>query len=72
MSELRSQLARGRLTHTSMAIIFTALGRHKEALTSLERGLQAREDSLLFASFDPRLQPLRADERFRLLMQKIR
>ena len=72
LSELRSQLARGRLTHTSMAIIFTALGRHKEALTSLERGLQAREDSLLFASFDPRLQPLRADERFRLLMQKIR
>ncbi|HYI91984.1 MAG TPA: hypothetical protein VEX68_00430 [Bryobacteraceae bacterium] len=70
LHELRSQLGRGRLTYTSMAIIYTALGRYDEALTSLERGWQAREDSLLFAPLDPRLQPLRSEQRFRSLIQK--
>ena len=72
VDELRSQLARGRLTHTSIAVVYTALGRHSEALSSLERGWAAREDAVLFVPLDPRLRPLQADARFQTLVGRIR
>jgi DNA-binding winged helix-turn-helix (wHTH) protein/TolB-like protein/Tfp pilus assembly protein PilF len=51
-------------SHFQMAKFYTALGRHEEALLSLERGLEAREFSMVFMMGDVLLEPLRSDPRF--------
>lgn len=72
LAELRLQLDRGRLTHVAMALLHTALGERDEALSSLERGMAVREDSILFVSLDPRLRPLHSEPRFQQLVNRIR
>jgi len=51
-------------SHFQMAKFYTVLGRHEEALLSLERGLEAREFSMVFMMGDVLLEPLRSDPRF--------
>ena len=47
-----------------MAKFYTVLGMHEEALLSLERGLEAREFSMVFMMGDVLLGPLHSDPRF--------
>ena len=51
-------------SHFQMAKFYAALGRYEEALLSLERGLEAREFSMVFMMGDVLLEPLRSDPRF--------
>jgi tetratricopeptide (TPR) repeat protein len=67
LDELRRQLARGRLTHTAMALVYTGLGKTNEALASLERAWTERDDSMLTIANDPRLRPLHSEGRFQRL-----
>ena len=64
LQELREQLARGRMTHTSMALVHTALGQVGEAIAALELGWSTRDDSVLFIAHDPRFRPLQTEPVF--------
>jgi serine/threonine-protein kinase len=70
-NELRRHIARGRLAHASLALIYTALGKTEEALASLERGWSARDDSVLFIGVDPRFGPLQSQSRFQTLIAEL-
>jgi tetratricopeptide (TPR) repeat protein len=72
LSELRGQLARGRLTHGAMALVYTGLGKNMDALASLDRAWAERDDSVLFIAMDPRLRPLHSEARFQTIVAGIR
>ena len=44
----------------------------EDALDSLERGLEQRDDGLLAAAADPRLRPLHGHRRFQIILEKLR
>ena len=71
LGELRRQLARGRLTHVAMALIYTSLGRHDDAIAALERAWRERDDMMLFIGTDPRFRPLHSDPRFHNLVTQL-
>jgi tetratricopeptide (TPR) repeat protein len=71
LAELRSQLDRGRLTYAAQALVYTALGHMDEALQSLERGLNERDDAILSVLHDPRLRPLRFHPRFHKILERL-
>jgi serine/threonine-protein kinase len=68
LSELRAQLARGRMTWAAQAVVLTGLGRSEEALAALERGWLERDDAILLTASDPRLRVLHAHPRFRTMV----
>jgi hypothetical protein len=69
--ELRSQQARGRMTHVAQALVHTALGNNDEAVRALERGWTERDDAVPFIALEPRLRPLHPEPRFQRLLKKI-
>ncbi len=56
----------------SLAVIYTGLGEKDQALKSLERAYEQRDGWMAFwLKTDPRLDPLRADQRFASLLGRI-
>jgi hypothetical protein len=51
-----------------MALIYNALGDRETTLSLLERASAVRDVWFLYASVDPRLDPLRSDPRFQQLI----
>ncbi len=54
-----------------LAYIYTAQGRHAEALDQFERALDERDPSLVWLTVEPRVDPLRSDPRFQAILQRI-
>lgn len=55
----------------SLALLYLGLGENDQAIDWLERARQDRSTYLIFADVDPLLDPLRSDERFALLLQRM-
>jgi hypothetical protein len=54
----------------SVALIYIALGQEAEAINWLEKAFKNRTGLFVYlAKGDPRLDPVRSDERFQLLLQ---
>src|SRR6266849_3880645 len=55
-----------------LAVIYTGLGEKDQAFKSLERAYEQRDGWMaLWLKTDPRLDPLRADQRFASLLRRI-
>jgi len=55
-----------------LAVIYTGMGEKDQALKSLERACDQRDGWIaLWLKTDPRLDPLRADQRFAILLRRI-
>jgi hypothetical protein len=57
--------------HLDNAIVLAALGRRDEAFAGLEQAYRQRDDGLTWLLVHPFLDPIRADPRFRDLMQRV-
>jgi hypothetical protein len=53
------------------ALVYIALGRKEEALTSLGRSYQERYPGMIHINVEPRLDPLRSDPQFKELAQRV-
>jgi TolB-like protein/DNA-binding winged helix-turn-helix (wHTH) protein/Flp pilus assembly protein TadD len=66
------QLARRRYVASfDMAIAWLGVSDNSRTLSSLEKALEDRSPRLLFLNVDPRFAPLRTDDRFRGLIQRV-
>lgn len=54
-----------------MAAVYTALGKNDTAIEWLEKSMQQHESALCSLNVDPKLDALRADDRFRNLLKQI-
>jgi hypothetical protein len=72
LAHVRSHHGLGRINHVAEAIVQAGLGRHDAAFAALEQAWSERDDALLLAALDPRLQPLRRDGRFDTLFNRLR
>jgi hypothetical protein len=54
-----------------LAYIYTAQGRHADALEQFERAFDERDPSLVWLTVEPRVDPLRADPRFQAILRRI-
>jgi hypothetical protein len=54
-----------------MALVYSALGENDMAFSWLEKSYQMHEESLCNIKIDPKLDPLRADPRYDLLVKRI-
>lgn len=72
LAELQSQLRRGRMTHVLSALVYTALGRHDDALAALEQAWTDRDDSIMSIALDPRFRPLHSKTRFKAIVERLR
>jgi DNA-binding winged helix-turn-helix (wHTH) protein/TolB-like protein/tetratricopeptide (TPR) repeat protein len=54
-----------------LALACSDLGRKEEAIRLLEGCLQAHDDRMVWLKVEPRLDPLRSDERFQALLRKM-
>ncbi len=57
--------------YRGMALIYAALGERDMAFTWLEKSYEKHEESLCELKVDPKLDPLRSDPRFNILLKKI-
>ena len=54
-----------------VALVHTARGDRDQALTWLERSIEARSGSVRYLEVEPRLDPLRSDPRFGELLRRV-
>jgi tetratricopeptide (TPR) repeat protein len=54
-----------------LAVLYTALGEHERAFTSLEKAFTARDLQLQFLGVDPSFDSLRSDPRFADLVRRV-
>jgi len=72
LAQLTEAAKKRYVQHYAFALIHVALGEKDQALSWLEKGVQARGGSYLcFIKVDPFFDPLRGDPRFEALVQKI-
>jgi tetratricopeptide (TPR) repeat protein len=72
-TELQSALAeRSGIYQYDVALALTAMGRHDEALTALERAFAERDPTMVNLKHDPRFDPLRSDPRYGRLLAQMR
>jgi adenylate cyclase len=57
--------------YRGMSLAYTALGEHNEAFAWLEKSYEMHEESLCNLKVDPKLDPLRPDQRFNSLLKKV-
>jgi adenylate cyclase len=57
--------------YRGMALVHTALGNKDQAFTWLEKSYEKHEESLCSLAIDPKLDPLRTDSRFNILLKKV-
>ena len=72
LAHLRSHREQGRLNRVAEAVVQAGFGRREAALAALEQAMRDRDDDFIFAGLDVRLQPLRSDTRFQLLLERLR
>jgi serine/threonine protein kinase/TolB-like protein/Flp pilus assembly protein TadD len=71
---LRGLLGRARKSYVSpfdIALIYAALGEKDTAFTWMEKAVEERSTWLVYSKWEPRLDPLRSDPRFRDLLRRI-
>jgi eukaryotic-like serine/threonine-protein kinase len=71
LEELRQMARERRIDPFYFAIVHVGLGELDKAMEFLEKAYQERSEELLMLKVDPRLNRLRADPRFRGLVQRI-
>ena len=72
---LADLLDRSKKTYVSpfdIAIVYTGLGDHDQAFAWLDKAYDERTRPMLSLKVNPRLDPLRSDPRFAILMQRMR
>jgi TolB-like protein len=69
--EQRSTLSQPVVPSDALANVYAALGDKDRALDLLERSLQERSNGLLWKGVDPRVDVLRQDPRFAILLQRV-
>jgi tetratricopeptide (TPR) repeat protein len=72
LEHLRSHRRQGRLNRVAEAVVQNGFGRPEAALIALEQASSERDDDLVLADLDPRLQPLKSDRRFQTLFKRLR
>jgi tetratricopeptide (TPR) repeat protein len=72
LRELRALSSSTYVSPYYLALIYTALGRHDEALSELERAYQEQDSTLVSVNIDPRFDPIRSDPRFGALITRMR
>src|SRR5262249_27697570 len=71
LNELRAKASHEYVLPYSIAIIYIALGDHDEAFKWLERGYDLRDEQLTALKVDPVFAPLRGDQRFSSLLNRV-
>ena len=71
LDQLRALSKQNYVPSYPVAAIYAALGRKDEAFTWLERAYDERDSWMVCLPLDPRLDSLRSDARFALLLQRI-
>jgi hypothetical protein len=72
LDEFQALRQSGRYTTSyGVALVYTALGEKDEAFTWLDRAVEERSHWLVWLALDPRWNLLRADTRFRELLQRV-
>jgi tetratricopeptide (TPR) repeat protein len=69
---VRSHRAHGRPNRVAEALVQAGLGRREAALAALDQAWTERDDELVLAALDPRLESLRGEPRFRTLFERLR
>jgi tetratricopeptide (TPR) repeat protein len=69
LTELEKRSKRAYVSPYAMALVHTGLGHKEEALHSLARTFEDRNEMLGFVKTSPELDPLRSEERFDALLQ---
>lgn len=72
LARLEALRTGGKAVYYSIALVQTGLGRIDEAVQWLERGLKERDPNLPYASVEQRFGRLRADQRWKELMAKLK
>jgi tetratricopeptide (TPR) repeat protein len=71
MGMLTERARRGEVGPFSLAIAYTGLGETDRAIKELERGIEQRDIFMPENFFDPLLDPLRGDPRFRRVEERM-
>src|SRR6185295_10021235 len=66
----RNKLATEQI-HRGLALVYAALGEIDTAFECLEESYEHHEESILSLKVDPKMDPLRSDPRFLVLLKKI-
>ena len=71
LSKLKRRLADGYVPSYDLAVVYIGLGQGDEALTWLERAYEERSSWMSYLNVEPRLDPLRAEDRFTALVRNV-
>lgn len=71
LAELREFEGSAYVPPYALALIYTALGEHDEALTQLEEGYRQQDTTMVSVNIDPRFEPLRDEPRFQALIARM-
>jgi TolB-like protein/Tfp pilus assembly protein PilF len=71
LDELRETSSEQYLSPSDIALIYSALGDHHEALALMERAYERRDASLVWSKVAPEADPLRGDPRFQDLLHRM-
>ncbi|HKC65859.1 MAG TPA: tetratricopeptide repeat protein [Pyrinomonadaceae bacterium] len=71
INDLKERAKKYYVSPYDFAIIYLGLGERDEAFALLEKAYEERNDALVWIKFDPRLDSIRTDTRFRDLMQRV-
>jgi hypothetical protein len=71
LQNLQQRAERAYVPAYDFAIIHTALGENEQALAWLQKAYDEHDWPLVVLGVEPRLDPLRADSRFRSLLRRV-
>lgn len=71
IDEVESGEVLGGNDHRGMAMVYASLGENDMAIKWLEKSFDKHEESLCSLKIDPKMDPLRSDPRFSILLKKI-
>ena len=71
LEELFERSKQGYVSQYAIASIYAALGKNDQAFEFLEKAFKERDRSLLLLKIDPRVDSLRTDPRFTVLLEKV-
>jgi TolB-like protein len=70
-AQMNDKVPEGYFTSYGIAILYARLGEKDKALESLERAYSERQIAITEIPIEPAFDPLRSDERFRSLLQRV-
>ena len=71
LQTLSDRAKRSYVSPFDVALIYTALGEKDKAFALLDKALAERSTFLVYSKWEPRLDPLRSDPRFKQLLKQI-